>query len=66
MNHLAKKDFALRIKICRKEAKESRYLAAINRSDRREFGEQTRLARARGARIDEHFWRSCARASNGF
>ena len=41
-------------------SKRKSLLAVINRSDGREFGERTRLARTRGARIDEHFWRDRA------
>ena len=40
---LSKKDFALRIRICRKEAKESRYwLRLLDTNDSAEFDEQRR------------------------
>jgi four helix bundle protein len=51
----SKKDFVLRIKICRKQAKESRYWLRLIEAMEESFVERTQLARARGARIDEHF-----------
>lgn len=54
----SKKDFILRIKICRKEAKESRYWLRLIKATT-EFDERTRLAGTRSARIDEHFRRDC-------
>jgi four helix bundle protein len=51
---LSKKDFILRIKICRKEAKESRYLASAAGS-RRESRQRTRSTCPGGAGTDEYF-----------
>ena len=45
---LGKKDFRMRIKICRKEAKESRYWLSLL-----DVGDDTALARARTSLVDE-------------
>lgn len=56
---LSKKDFRMRIKICRKEAKESRYwLRLLNNEDNENLKAdlEALIQEPRVDRIDEHFW----------
>ena len=57
----SKKDFLLRIKYCRKEAKESRYWLRLLDATARGNDERARYAYSRSAGIDEHFWGDCAK-----
>ena len=52
---LSKKDFVMRIKICRKEAKESRYWLRLSQPHEDSEGERN-FFNKRGNRVDENFW----------
>ena len=64
---LSKKDFIMRIKICRKEAKESRYwLQIVDTDDSQEQEKNTELFNQRSYRVDEYFRRNTTEESVTF